>query len=175
MQVDVRQQRGNHPTLRSPSNRPLDTLLGQHTCSQPLTDQFQHPPIRNPPPNLAHEHLMVKVVEKNPGYRPRPHGYTPAETPYGWSPSHPAPIASGETRTSSPRSQLRKPAPTRSSLRPEPPGQPPWESPTVGTRLLVSGCPHAAQARDDTSQNVETAGALPTCEKPHTRSPHTPR
>src|SRR5690625_7039931 len=69
MQVDVRQQRGNHPTLRSPSNRPLDTLLGQHTCSQPLTDQFQHPPIRNPPPNLAHEHLMVKVVEKNPGDR----------------------------------------------------------------------------------------------------------
>ncbi len=49
MQVDVGQQRRDHPALRSARDRPRHHPINQHTCLQPLTQQFEHPPIRDPP------------------------------------------------------------------------------------------------------------------------------
>ncbi len=66
VQVDVGQQRGNDPALRSPGDRPLKAPVHHHPCLQPQADQLQHPPVRHPAPHLGEQPLMADLAEEVP-------------------------------------------------------------------------------------------------------------
>ena len=44
--------RSHHPALRSARDRPLTHPINHHSCLQPLAQQFEHPPIRDPTTHL---------------------------------------------------------------------------------------------------------------------------
>jgi DNA invertase Pin-like site-specific DNA recombinase len=43
----------NHPALRGARDRPLNHPVNQHSCLQPRAQQFEYPPIRDPPTHLG--------------------------------------------------------------------------------------------------------------------------
>jgi hypothetical protein len=66
VQVNVVQQQGNDPALRSPGDRPLKAPVHHHARSQPQADQLQHPSIRHPPPHLGQQPFMADLAEEVP-------------------------------------------------------------------------------------------------------------
>jgi hypothetical protein len=64
VQIDVGEQRRDHPALRSTRDRPLGHPTNHHPCLQPLTQQFEHPPIRDPPADLGQQTVVVDLAEE---------------------------------------------------------------------------------------------------------------
>jgi len=59
VQVDVGQQRGDDPALRCARDRLGAHPSLQHPCTQPLSEQFEHPPVRHPLADQSQQPLMV--------------------------------------------------------------------------------------------------------------------
>jgi site-specific DNA recombinase len=56
--------RSQHPALRSARDRPLNHPIDQHSRLQPLTQQFEHPPIRDPCAHFRKQTVVVDLAEE---------------------------------------------------------------------------------------------------------------
>jgi site-specific DNA recombinase len=54
----------DHPALRRARDRPLLHTLDHHPCLQPQSQQFEHPPIRDPPTHLSEQAFVVDLAEE---------------------------------------------------------------------------------------------------------------
>ena len=63
MQVDVRQQRRDHPALRRPCDGRVEPALFHHACLEPLPYQLEHPPVRDAPLHERHQLAVVDAPE----------------------------------------------------------------------------------------------------------------
>jgi hypothetical protein len=64
MQIDIRKQRRDHRSLRSPLLRLRPFALLDHSRVEPFPDQSQDSRIGDPPPDHFHQVFFVDVVEK---------------------------------------------------------------------------------------------------------------
>jgi hypothetical protein len=63
VQIDVREQRGDHPALRSPGHRTPELALIHHPCLEPLADQLDHPSVRDPLSDHRQQPVVVDLPE----------------------------------------------------------------------------------------------------------------
>src|SRR3972149_11228227 len=63
MQVDVCQQGADDAALRRTYLGGITHAIFQNPRFEPLTDEFQYPPVANPPFEQRHQHLVVNGIE----------------------------------------------------------------------------------------------------------------
>ena len=63
-QIDVREQRRDHASLRRSRNGAHLPSLVHHPCLQPLPHQPQHPPVAHPTRHPLHQQLVIEGTEE---------------------------------------------------------------------------------------------------------------
>src|ERR1700728_835646 len=64
VQANIGQQRGNHPALRRPSDRPLKLPVIRPPWRQPQAAKLEHPPVRHPLPDPGEQPVMADLAEE---------------------------------------------------------------------------------------------------------------
>jgi hypothetical protein len=64
VQIDVRKQRRDYPTLRSATAGTFDNATVQDTCPQPLADESFHYPVAHPAAKQRATYIVVDSVEE---------------------------------------------------------------------------------------------------------------
>src|SRR6476646_7039779 len=69
--------RSHDLALRGARDRPRHLTVNHHPCLQPLAQQFEHPPIRDPPTHFREQAVMVDLAERSHDLLPASRTFPP--------------------------------------------------------------------------------------------------